>query len=85
MAQCPPNADSSGNVNEHSSRNCSVAEYFPEKLRWSWNEQVCQGVKHFERSYGLDTALYKNVPFTPGVFGLGLCHSVYTCIYSVLL
>ena len=20
-------------------------EYFPDKLRWCWNEQVCQGVK----------------------------------------
>ena len=36
-------------------------ECFPEKLRWCWNEQVCQGVtcKRFERFNGLDTALYK--------------------------
>ena len=31
------------------------------QLRWSWNEQVYQ---RFERCYGLDTALYKNVPFS---------------------
>ena len=41
----PGNTDSGGNVNEWSSRNYSVAECFPEKLRWPWNEQVCQGVK----------------------------------------
>ena len=39
------NTDCGGNVNEYSFRNCSVAECFPEKLRWPWNEQVCQGVK----------------------------------------
>ena len=41
-------------------------EYFPEKSDWCRNEQVCQGrksVKRFERSNGLDTALYKNKPF----------------------
>ena len=37
---------SGGYVNEEPSRsNSSVAEYFPKKLRWPWNEQVCQGVK----------------------------------------
>ena len=38
-------------------------ECFPEKSSWCRNEQVCQGwhVKHFERSSGLDTALYKNI------------------------
>ena len=39
-------------------------ECFPEKSSWCRNEQVCQGVmvKRFERSNGLDTALYKNIP-----------------------
>ena len=34
-------------------------------MSWCRNEQVCQGrksVKRFERSDGLDTALYKNIP-----------------------
>ena len=37
-------------------------EYFQQKLSWCRNEQVWQGrksVKRFERSNGLDTALYK--------------------------
>ena len=35
----------------------------PEKLRWCWNEQVCQVVecKEFEQSQRLDAALFKNV------------------------
>ena len=33
-------------MNEKFSRStCSVVECFPEKSRWRWNEQVCQGVK----------------------------------------
>ena len=34
--------------------NCSVAECFPEKSRWRWNEQVCQAgrVKQFEPRTG---------------------------------
>ena len=37
--------DSGGYVNETSSRNdCSVAECFPEKSRWCWNERYCQWV-----------------------------------------
>ena len=39
-----------------------MAEFFPEKSRWYWNEQVCEGVKRFEQLEGLDTTLYKNVP-----------------------
>ena len=47
-------------MNEWSSRsNCGIAECFPEKSTWRWNEQVCQGVKckvkGFEQSKGLDT------------------------------
>ena len=36
-------------------------ECSPEKSSWFRNEQVCQGwgVKCFERSNGVDTALYK--------------------------
>ena len=47
---------------------CAIAawlECFQEKPSWCLNEQVCQGrisVKRFERSNGLDTALYKNIP-----------------------
>ena len=47
---------------------CAIAawlECFQEKPSWCRNEQVCQGrtsVKRFERSNGLDTALYKNIP-----------------------
>ena len=47
-------------------RNCCMARMFPrqEKSGWCRNEQVCKrgakSVKHFERSNGLDTALYKN-------------------------
>ena len=40
-------------------------ECFPEKPRWCRNEQVCQGrksAKRFERSNGLDTALYRIIP-----------------------
>ena len=54
-------------------------ECFQEKPSWRRNEQVCQGrkrVKRFERSNGLDAALYKNIslpvlPFNP-------CH-MYAC------
>ena len=52
-------------------RRCAIAaslECFPEKPSWCRNEQVCQrgakSVKRFERSHGLDTALYKNIPLT---------------------
>ena len=47
------------------SSRCAIAawlECFQEKPSWCRNEQVCQGrisVKRFERSNGLDTALYK--------------------------
>ena len=49
------------------SRGASAAslECFQEKPSWCRNEQVCQGmisVKRFERSNGLDTAVYKNIP-----------------------
>ena len=46
---------------------CAIAawlECFQEKPSWCRNEQVCQGkksVNRFERSNGLDTALYKNI------------------------
>ena len=45
---------------------CAIAawpECFQEKPSWCRNEHVCQGrksVKRFERSNGLDTALYNN-------------------------
>ena len=48
---------------------CAIAawiECFKEKPSWCRNEHVCQGrisVRRFERSNGLDTALYKNIPF----------------------
>ena len=51
------------------SSRCAIAawlECFQEKQSWCRNEQVCQGrisVTSFERSNGLDTALYKNIPF----------------------
>ena len=47
---------------------CAIAawlECFQEKPSWCRNKQVWQGrksVKRFERSNGLDTALYKNIP-----------------------
>ena len=50
-------------------RNCCMTsiECFPEQPSWCRNEQVCKGeatsVKRFERSNGLDTALYKNIHF----------------------
>ena len=42
-------------------RNCCVARILPREAKLGRNEQVCHGwgVKHFERSNGLDTALYK--------------------------
>ena len=45
--------------------NCSVTECFPEKPSWCRNVQVCQGVRvtSFEGSNGLDTELYKSIPF----------------------
>ena len=42
-----------------------IAGCYSEKSSWCRNEQLCQGggsVKRFERSDGLDTALYKNRP-----------------------
>ena len=65
--------DIGGNVSEWSS--CLIAvwlECFPEKPSWCRNEQVCQGrksVKRFERCNGLDTALYKNIPFIMSYHG----------------
>ena len=57
--------DSGGNVSDLVvARNCCMAR--TEKPSWCRNEQVCRGggggksVKRFERSNGLDTALYKN-------------------------
>ena len=53
--------DRNGNVSDLAlARNC-----FLEKPSWCRNEQVChageaKSVKRFERSNGLDTALYKN-------------------------
>ena len=44
--------------------NYSVAECFPEKLSWCRNEQVCQEMKCFERSNGLDNGLYRNIPLS---------------------
>ena len=44
----------------------AVTFLFQEKTSWCWNEQVCQGtesVKRSEWSNGLDTALYKDIPF----------------------
>ena len=50
-------------MSELSSQEIAVClECFPENPSWCRNEQVCQGrksVKRFERSNGLDTALYK--------------------------
>ena len=43
-----------------------MAECFPEKSSWCWNEHACQGtksVKGVELSNGLATALYKNTAF----------------------
>ena len=43
---------------------CVIAawlECFPKKPSWCQNGQR-ESVKHFERSNGLDTALYKNIP-----------------------
>ena len=48
----------------------SSLECFQEKPSWCQNEQVCQGrksVKHFERSNGLDTVLYKTIPYHANV------------------
>ena len=64
-----------------SRRNCGVAEHFPDKSSWHWNEQVCQRVRciiwSFDRSYKLDTALCKNLTLhfsccllTPRTFGV---------------
>ena len=52
-------------------RNCCMARMFPREVGLvsesvGQNEQVCQGrksVKCFERSNGLDTALYKKTTF----------------------
>ena len=56
-------------MNEMSSRLIAAwLECVPEKSSWCRNEQVCQGrksVKRFERSDGLDTAVYKTYPFLP--------------------
>lgn len=51
----------------------------PEKTSLCWEEQLCHGwsVKGFVWSYGLDTALYRNLPFTWWLNGwnvLSLCH-----------
>ena len=54
-------------------RNCSMADYFPEKASWFRNEHVCQGggwsVKLFERSNGLGTcAWYQIIPLPFSIF-----------------
>ena len=51
----------------------------PQKPSWCLNEQVCQewGVKHLERSNGLDTALYKDIPFRHSLdWLLGICNVI---------
>ena len=67
---------------------CAIAvwlECFQEKPSWCRNEQVCQGrksVKRFERSNGLDTALYKNIPlpfFYLRKGGLLYWYGLYVC------
>ena len=39
-----------------------MAECFPDTSNWCWNENIYHGVKCFEWSYRLDSAVYKNVP-----------------------
>ena len=59
--------DGGGHVSELSlSVIAAWLESIPEKSRWCRDDQVCQGrksVERCERSNGLDTALYKNIPF----------------------
>ena len=67
--------ESGGNVSVQSLRLIAAwLECFPEKPRWCRYGQVCQGmkcVKRFERSKGLNIALYKNTPSYLHVGGLG--------------
>ena len=52
--------DSGGNVSElYSCLITAWLEWFPGKQSWCRNDQVCQRI---ERTNGLDTALYKNLP-----------------------
>ena len=66
---------------------CAIAawrECFQEKPTWCRNEQVCQGrksVKLFERSNGLDSALYKIIPLT-FYCTLGFCASFYVSVFA---
>ena len=75
--------DGGGNVSEWSLRVIAAwLECFPEKSDWCRNEQVCQGrksVKRFDRSNGLDTALYKNKPFSFMMMINYSCGSIVTC------
>ena len=74
--------DSGGNVSDLAlARNCCVARMLPgeAELVSEWTGEA-KSLKRFERSNGLDTALYKNYLylFYPVVFrtcGLRCCHS----------
>ena len=65
-------------------------ECFPEKPSSCRNKQVCQwratSVKRFERSNGLDTALYKNYLylFTWKIIWLNLLNHSCTCLVLVV-
>ena len=53
--------DGGGNVGElYFRNNCSMSECFPNKSSWYRKELICQSMKYFDISDGLDTALYKN-------------------------
>ena len=68
---------------------CAIAawlECFQEKPSWCRNEQVCQGrksVKRFERSNGLDTALYKTIPLYANSNFMDRCIVFFLCYYFI--
>ena len=63
--------------------NCSMAECFPEKSSLCWNEQACQGVKHFEQSQRLDITLCRNLFIL--CLSSALCRNLFIlCLSSAL-
>ena len=59
-------------------------------LSWCRNEQVCLGrksVKNFESSNGVDTALYKNIPFMGSILAMQqLCaKTIHSYFHHLLL
>ena len=79
--------DSGGNVSDLViARNCCLARMLPGEAElvseWKVQPGRAKSVKRFEQSNGLDTALYKNIPFTLAV--KSTCNNIIIIIILIL-